>query len=277
MINRVGVCSWSLRPRSVDELADRLDACGESRVQLALCPLLDDPGERRRLSQRIEAGEITPISGMMETIGEDYSSLERIKLTGGVRPDEHWDANLDRAGRCAALARELGVSLVTLHAGYIPEDDPALHQRMTERLCRMGEVFNDRGITLGLETGQERAETLVELLSTIGERARVGVNFDPANMILYAMGDPSESMRLLQDHIVQVHMKDAIETQTPGTWGSEVAAGAGQVDWDAFFDIVDGLERDVDLVVEREAGEQRVEDIRVALALAESQIARVRS
>ena len=276
MINRLGVCSWSLKPSSVDDLVEQLDACGERRVQLALCPLLEDADARAALRRHIDSDRIELCSGMMETIGEDYSSLGRIKVTGGVRPDVHWDANLDIARRCAGLASDLGLRLVTLHAGFIPENDPQLHDRMVERLCRVAEAFNEKGITLGLETGQERAETLVGLLSTISPRARVGVNFDPANMLLYAMGDPIDSMRLLQDQIVQVHMKDAIATETPGTWGVEVPVGEGQVEWDAFFEIVQGLENDIDVIIEREAGTKRVEDIRTARAHALDQIARVR-
>ncbi len=277
MINRLGVCTWSLQASGLDELVDRLDACGEKRVQIALCPLLEHAGECSKLQTHIDSDRIALCSGMMETVGEDYASLERIKLTGGLRPDEHWDANFERATRCAELAHEFGVSLVTLHAGFIPEDDPKLHDRMVDRLCRVAEVFNAKGITLGLETGQERAETLLELLSTIASRVQVGVNFDPANMILYGMGDPIESMGLLRDSIVQVHMKDAIATNTPGTWGTEVPAGDGQVDWDAFFEITHALDRSVDVIIEREAGDRRVEDICTAHTLAMKQIERVRS
>ena len=277
MINRLGICSWSLQTGSVDELARKLDVCGEHRVQIALCPFLEDDAQLTTLQNAIDSGEIVLCSGMMETIGEDYSSLEQIKMTGGVRPDAHWDANLDRSKRCAAIAHELGLKLVTFHAGFIPEDDTVLHTRMVDRLCRVAEVFNEKGIVLGLETGQERAETLLELLSTIASRVQVGVNFDPANMILYGMGDPIESMGLLRDSIVQVHMKDAIATDTPGTWGTEVSAGDGQVDWDAFFEITHALDRSVDVIIEREAGDQRVEDIRTAHTLAMKQIERVRS
>ena len=277
MINRLGVCSWSLQANSVDDLVDQLGACGERRVQLALCPLLADEDEQKALRRYVESDQIELCSGMMETIGEDYSSMERIRETGGVRPDAHWDANLDIATRCAGLASDLGLRLVTFHAGFIPENEPGLHDRMVERLCRVAEVFNDRGITLGLETGQERAETLLSLLSTISGRVRVGVNFDPANMLLYGMGDPIDSVRLLQDHVVQVHMKDAIVTKTPGTWGEEVPVGQGQVDWDAFFKIVEELENDVDVIIEREAGTTRVDDIRAAHTYALELIERVRS
>lgn len=277
MINRVGVCSWSLQANGIDQLVERLDACGIRDTQLALCPLIQNADEWARLAAARDTGRIVMCSGMMETIGEDYSSLDRIKVTGGVRPDEHWEGNLERARGCAGIASELGMSLVTLHAGFIPENDVQLRSTMVDRLCRIAEVFNDQGVTLGLETGQERAETLLELLSTIATRVRVGVNFDPANMILYGMGDPIEALRLLKEHIVQVHLKDAIATETPGTWGTEVPAGDGQVDWDAFFQITHGLDRDVDVIIEREAGDQRVEDIRIAAQLANAQIERVRS
>jgi len=277
MIGRVGVCSWSLQPESTRQLEDQLKACDIQCVQLSLCPFIGNASDLRELQRFVGDQDWTLCSGMMDTVGEDYASLERIKVTGGVRPDEHWDANLARAERCAEIAHQLGLKLVTLHAGFIPEDDKGLHDRMADRICRIAEAFERYEIQLGLETGQERAETLVELLSTIRSRARVGVNFDPANMILYAMGDPIQSTRLLSEHIVQVHMKDAIETTTPGTWGEEVVAGRGQVEWDAFFDIVESLPQSVDVIIEREAGNQRTEDVRAALELANRQIERVRS
>jgi sugar phosphate isomerase/epimerase len=49
-----------------------------------------------------------------------------------------------------------------------------------------------------------------------------------------------------------------------GTWGDEVAAGTGEVDWPAFFTTLQELNYTGDLVVEREAGTQRVADIRTA-------------
>ena len=275
MINRVGVCSWSLQPSDANDLLAKLDACSIRRVQIALNPLAEQSSELSVITQALAQGKLELCSSMMETNGEDYSSLEAIQQTGGVRPDEHWDANQALARRCAATAQSLGLKLVTFHAGFIPEDDPKLHQTMTDRVCAIAEIFNDAGITLGLETGQEHADSLLEFLSTITSRCRVGVNFDPANMILYAMGDPIESMHALKKHIVQVHMKDAIATQTPGTWGTEVGAGEGQVDWDGYFDCVRALPEPIDILIEREAGEQRVEDIKAAYALAQLQIERV--
>ncbi len=277
MLKEVAVCSWSLQTDTVADLLQAIGLCGLRQTQLALLPYMNNDTEYASLRAAVASGQMAICSGMFETVGEDYSTLERIKHTGGLRPDEHWNENLRRASSCAQITHDLGLDLVTFHAGFIPEHDPALQQTMVERLIRVAEVFNDKGITLGLETGQERSETLLELLSTISTRVRVGVNFDPANMILYGMGDPIHAMHELEDFIVQVHMKDAIATATPGTWGAEVTAGLGQVDWDAFFDAVHAHRDPINVVIEREAGTQRVADIRAALRLAQHHIGRVKS
>ena len=125
------------------------------------------------------------------------------------------------------------------------------------------DIFGEHGVRIGLETGQETAATLVEALEHL-DHENVGVNFDPANMILYGMGDPVESLKLLADHVVQIHAKDAIPTETPGTWGREVQLGTGAVDWNRFLEVVSAIERPVDLMIEREGGEVRESDILAA-------------
>ena len=62
---------------------------------------------------------------------------------------------------------------------------------------------------------------------------------------------------------------DAARTTAPGTWGDEVVAGTGEVDWPAFFATLNEIGFRGDLCIEREAGMQRVEDIRTARELVE--------
>src|SRR5207248_842916 len=80
----------------------------------------------------------------------------------------------------------------------------------------------------------------------------VGVNFDPANMILYGQDNPIEALRTLGPWLKQCHLKDANRTRTPGTWGEEVVVGAGEVDWLAFFRTLEELKFTGDLCIERE-------------------------
>jgi sugar phosphate isomerase/epimerase len=134
------------------------------------------------------------------------------------------------------------------------------------RVCAIAAIFRAEGARIAFETGQESAETLAHALDALGDDS-IGVNFDPANMILYGMGDPVAAVRALAPRIAQVHIKDALPTKTAGTWGSEVRVGTGAVDWKAFLAAIERVPATIRLAVEREAGDDRVGDIRAALAL----------
>ena len=190
--------------------------------------------------------------------------METIRATGGIAPDATWEENWTNMRTTAALAQKLGLKLVTFHAGFLPheEKDPNF-AKMLRRLAETADVFQAANIELGLETGQETAPVLVQLLQKL-KRPNVGVNFDPANMILYDKVNPIAALQVLGPWIRQVHIKDARRTKVPGTWGEEVAAGTGEVNWRAFFATLRELNYSGDFVIEREAGSQRVADIRTA-------------
>ena len=262
--DRLAVCSWSLQPASPADLVAKLESTGIRRVQLALDPLRESPGVWGETVALFRQKGITTVSGMFGCVGEDYSTLETIRMTGGIAPDATWEQNWNNIRAIAALAQQLGLKLMTFHAGFLPheEKDPNF-ARMLRRLAETADVFKAANITLGLETGQETAPVLVQLLQKL-QRPNVGVNFDPANMILYDKGNPITALRMLGPWIRQVHIKDARRTKVPGTWGEEVAAGTGEVDWRAFFATLRELNYAGDFVIEREAGNQRVVDIRSA-------------
>lgn len=258
---RLGVCSWSLRPRDEDDLALQVSATSLRAAQVALVPLETGAMRVPALRRAFEARGLHVLSGMWSTRGEDYSTLDTIRRTGGVRPDEHWEHNLASARACARIARELDCDLVTFHAGFLPHDRADRERAvLLERLRRVVGAFAEAGVRVGFETGQETAATLLDVLAEL-DAPNAGVNFDPANMILYGMGDPVEALAALGPRVVQVHVKDARRAHAPGTWGTEVPAGTGEVDWPRFFDALARVAPRVDLVVEREAGEQRVVDV----------------
>ena len=260
-LNRLAVCSWSLQPGTPIELVVKVSATGIRRVQLALDPLRASPviwGETELLFRQ---SQMEIISGMFGCVGEDYSTLQAIRETGGIAPDATWMQNLKNIRETAVLAAKLGLKLVTFHAGFLPHEksDPGF-EKILDRLETVAEIFGAHKITLGLETGQETAQSLAALLQEL-DRPNVGVNFDPANMILYDKGDPAAALRVLAPWLRQVHIKDATRTKVPGTWGKEVPVGTGDVDWRAFFAVLRELNYNGDLVIEREAGKQRVADI----------------
>lgn len=262
---RLAVCSWSLQPVSAADLFQKLEATGLSRIQIALDPIRENAGGAWSDFDGLCAQRrVTCVSGMFAAVGEDYSTLDAIKRTGGVVPDVHWEQNWRNLEADAEVARRLGIKSIAFHAGFLPheESDPAF-AKLLGRLQQIADFFAHRGIELALETGQETAETLRSFLTKLN-RPNVGVNFDPANMILYDKGDPIAALQTLGPWLRQVHIKDARRTRVPGTWGEEVVVGTGEVNWPAFFTTLERLNFKGDFVIEREAGNQRVADVRTA-------------
>lgn len=242
---------------------------GLNRVQIALDPIREEPAAWGKAGTALRAAGIEIVSGMFRTLGEDYSTLDSIRMTGGVVPDATWESNWKNIREDAAIAADLGIKLVMFHAGFLPEDpaDPAFN-KLVGRLRQIADYFAEEGIDLAFETGQETAHCLKEFIGHLG-RPNVGANFDPANMILYAKGDPIDALRTLGPIVKNVHVKDANLTKVPDTWGDEVPVGTGQVDWPAFFKTLEAIGFKGDLCIEREAGDNRTADIRVAKELVE--------
>jgi sugar phosphate isomerase/epimerase len=254
-------------------LVRQLQAIGLTRVQLDLDPLREQPSLWGNTVEVLTRAGIRIVSGMFRSVGEDYTTLETIRLTGGLVPDATWEENWRRLQDTVQIASRLGLKLVMFHAGFLPHQpgDPAF-AKMIDRLRRVGRLFAERGIVLGCETGQETAAALKEFLVHLNE-PNVAVNFDPANMILYNNGDPIAALRHLGTLVKSCHVKDAIRTRVPGMWGDEVVVGTGQVDWLAFFTALAEGDFAGDLFFEREAGSQRVADIRAGVQFVEQLLA----
>ncbi len=264
---RLAFCSWSVQPTSVEELIARANTIGIKRVQLAMDPLRAEGGPGGNWAdapRKLADAGIGFCGAMFGAVGEDYTTIESIHRTGGIVPDDTWPATWDNFQKMMPIVRDLGIGYVAFHAGFIPEAGDPVFDKVAGRLQQVADLAAQHNITLGLETGQEAAATLKAFLETAG-RPNLGINFDPANMILYGSGDPIAALKLLIPHVKQVHIKDANASANPGKdWGEEVVAGTGQVDWNAFFAVLNEANYAGDLAIEREAGNQRVEDIRTA-------------
>ena len=172
--SRLAVCSWSLQPETPEALVAHLGEIGIPRVQLALDPLRENPGAWGHTAELFAAKGIGIVSGMFGTIGEDYSSLDAIRETGGVVPDEHWDANWANIQAVAGIAAGLGLKIITFHAGFLPheESDPGF-AKLLGRITQIADVFDANGIELGFETGQETAGTLRLFLEKLDQFSSV--------------------------------------------------------------------------------------------------------
>jgi len=267
--DRIGVCSWSWRKPLV-EVAAAMERAGVKGVHLALGPFIAPDGRHGAaesketwefVKSRVESGKWKLMSTMVGTIGEDYSTLETIKKTGGIVPDATWEGNRRIVTEGARLTKELGCRYMSLHAGFLDESDPRAFATYVERVSWMRDEAGKYGVTILLESGQETAEDLVKFLEKV---PGVYVNFDPANMILYGKGEPREAVRLLAPWIRQVHVKDALFAEQPGVWGTEVPWGDGAVGARAFVTELERAGYRGNYVIEREGGDSRAEDIGLA-------------
>ena len=257
----IGVCSWSLQ-MDVAGVADTMRQLGLSHVHLGVGPAIGASGQA--YLDAIKSQDWTVSATMIDFPQEDYSTLQAIQKTGGIVPDECWDANRERFFAAVDITQELGVEYITTHLGFIDESDPAYAAKIRERTQCLADRAAAQGLTFLLETGQESAANLKAFLQEL-DHPQVGVNFDPANMILYDKGDPIESVRILGPWIKHLHIKDATRTETPGTWGAEVPWGQGQVGADAFLNTLEEVGFSGTIAIEREAGDDRVGDIKQAI------------
>lgn len=263
----IAVCSWSLRPKGMQDLIRMLGELGLEHVQLALLDLVQLDDKRKHLELgHLRAGKVKFTGGMMAFPGEDYSTIDAIRRTGGFLPDESWALRRRLSQEAAKLARELGMQLIGTHVGFVPPRSEPNYQVIRSRVLELASVFADHGLDLLMETGQERADELLEFLHELSA-PNVHINFDPANMILYGAGDPVEAIRTLGGHIRHVHVKDATPSQRPGVdWGEEVPFGTGRVRPGEFLRALREIGYSGPLAIEREAGDSRVKDVRTAIA-----------
>src|SRR4051794_39673183 len=123
LVDRLAVCSWSLQPTGPDDLLAKLLATGIHRVQLALDPLRQNPELWRDTGARFQKSGLSIVSGMFGCVGEDYSTLDSIRLTGGIAPDATWEENWKNIQATAEISQQLGLKMVTFHAGFLPHEE----------------------------------------------------------------------------------------------------------------------------------------------------------
>jgi len=254
----VGVCSWSLQT-DIAGVARAMREIGLEHIHLGIRPAVENP---EMLTEMANQDWIVTAT-MIDFPQEDYSSLDAIKVTGGIVPDECWERNRELFFGAVEATVRLRVNYLSMHAGFIDETDQVHAEKFHDRIQTLADAAAAKDIILLLETGQESAAELRTFLEQLNHPA-VAVNFDPANMILYDKGDPIDAVRTLGPWIKHLHVKDATRTEQPGTWGAEVPWGTGQVGPVAFVGALEEIGFKGAMAIEREAGDDRLGDIKLA-------------
>jgi sugar phosphate isomerase/epimerase len=265
----LGVCSWSLQVTSIPELVALLHDLNVDRVQIAC----GDPHhaswvEGGAMPAAARAAQLKMTGAMLGFPGEDYSTPQTIKETGGFGPPSLRSERLDRLAWALEVTKKLELTDLMLHAGFLPEPNDPGRRPFLDTLAKAARMASDAGITLAFETGQESATLLKQTLDELAA-PNLKVNFDPANMLLYDMGDPIAAVETLAPYIRSVHAKDANRPKLAGHWGEEVPLGQGEVDIPRFVQTLTRVGFAGPVCVEREVGDRagRVRDIAAGLEL----------
>ncbi len=269
---QVGVMFWTGGVLGVEapaaEIAASVRSLGVSCGQIGVhAPDLGD-GTVEAWRSALEENGITVVSAFPGLTGESYASIPTCAATVGYVPPATRDEREQRTYAVSDFAHKLGIPGLATHIGCVSEDrsDPE-HVAIRDLVRRICDHCAGNDQTFALETGQESAAALRHFIVDVN-RPNLGVNFDPANMILYGSGDPIEALETVKDHVLSVHCKDGTWPETKGEWGQETPLGAGDVGMERFIAKLKSIGYTGALTIEREiVGDEQRADITQAIAL----------
>ena len=195
----------------------------------------------------------------------------------------HKDLNRERVDfskKILDLAKELETDVVTTHIGVVPEDPNHDRYKIMQEACfELAEYADSIDAHFAVETGPETSLVLKGFLDSLNSTG-VGVNLDPANLVMVTGDDPAKAVHNLKKYIVHTHAKDGkqifyrdpeivygIKKDVIVTDDSfiEVPLGEGSVNWQEYLKALEDIGYNGFLTIEREVGENPEKDIRTAV------------
>ena len=152
-------------------------------------------------------------------------------LTLGLVPREYRAQRIQELKKGADFASMLGITDVTTHMGFIPENPATTEYRETVIAIREVASYCKRyGQYLNFETGQETPVTLMRTIADVG-LDNLGVNLDPANLLLYGKANPIDAVDIYRENIRGIHVKDGMYPTDGHNLGTEMPVGEGRVNF----------------------------------------------
>jgi sugar phosphate isomerase/epimerase len=188
--------------------------------------------------------------------------------TIGFVPPETRQIRVEALVKAASFAKKIGTPSVTTHAGFIPENpsDP-LYKGTIEALRTIASACKDNGLDFCFETGQETPITLLRAMTDIGT-GNLGVNLDPANLLMYGKANPVDALDILGPYVKGVHAKDGDYPTNPNELGHEKPLGEGRVNFPVLIPKLKSFGFGGALTIEREiSGPQQITDIKRAMEI----------
>lgn len=169
----------------------------------------------------------------------------------------------------ADWAVKIGAPDLTTHVGYMPENpyDPNYAGTIValKTLCSK---CKDNGLYFNFETGQETPTTLLRAIEDVGT-GNIGINLDPANLILYGKANPCDAMDTFGDYVRGIHVKDATYPTSGKALGNEVRVGDGKANFPKLIQLLNEHKYKGHFTIEREIpeGAEQIADVKHAMDL----------
>ncbi|MBQ8688965.1 MAG: sugar phosphate isomerase/epimerase [Clostridia bacterium] len=188
----------------------------------------------------------------------------------GIVPVEYRYARMQELMHGSDFAKKLGVGQIATHMGFLPESpvDPQ-YLPMLAAIRHLADHCKANGQYLLFETGQETPVTVLRFIEDSG-RDNLGVNLDPANLIMYGKANPIDALTVFGKYVRDVHAKDGKYPTCGRELGPEVPIGEGEVNFPALVKRLKEIGYDGVLTIEREIeGDEQTRDIIAAKKLLE--------
>ncbi|MDO9465021.1 MAG: TIM barrel protein [bacterium] len=151
--------------------------------------------------------------------------------TMGFIPKEYRMKRLDLAKKFSDIIAEMGIKKIVSHVGFIPDDsENPLYTGFLPVMRNFTEYCKKNKQIFCFETGQELPSTLKRTIIDL-DMDNIGINLDPANLILYGMAHPIDAVEIFGEYIKSMHAKDALFPNRGEGLGIEVPVGEGKVNF----------------------------------------------
>jgi len=216
-----------------------------------------------KLKQAVEENEVEITTLWTGFSGRAVWNFTEGPLTIGLVPPDKREKRLKELKKASEFAGWIGVESLTTHVGFIPENpnDP-VYITLIDVLKEVAGFLEDRGQSFWFETGQETPVTLLRTIEDVGAD-NLGVNYDPANLLMYGKANPIDALDILGEYIRDVHAKDGEYPKSGRQLGEEKPLGEGRVNFPVFISKLKELNYSGSLTIEREiSGPQQIIDIK---------------
>lgn len=194
-------------------------------------------------------------------------------VTLGLVPKDYRFARVKDLCEGSDFAKKIGVENLATHVGFLPENpNTEEYHSLVCAIREAAQYCKDNGQYFMFETGQETPVTLLRTIQDIG-LDNLGINLDPANLILYGKANPVDALDVFGKYIRDVHAKDGIYPVDGKELGAEKKIGEGKVNFPMLIKRLREVGYDGTLIIEREiSGDQQIADIKEAKILLEGLI-----